>query len=258
MQYTPKNLLTASALLAGLVGFSTSAQAALNVFDGSTNQNWTTAANWSLNAVPTTELDSLSFIQTSGDVYMAGTQWTLGSGQTAIASNTSDSAFRIGGSDSLTISSGSSWDTTGGAGNFAIAQNGGGGDIILEANATFKIDRIFTDSQTWTFKADSSGVTTVEVTNLFFANNGGSTNLTVDLSNYNIASGTSLTLFTAGNYNGDDFLGTEQILGDFTGQFVYESGVIRLDNIAVVPEPSSFALIGGCLALGSVMLRRRR
>lgn len=257
MKKTPKTLLTTSALIAGLAGFSSIAQAAINTFDGSTNQNWTETTNWSLGTLPTTVSDSLIFTQTSGDVYMAGTQWTLGNSQTATASNITDSAFRIGGSDSLTIATGSSWDTTGGAGNFAIAQNSGGGDIILEADATFKVDRIFTDTQTWTFKADTDSVTTVEVSNLFFANNGGNTNLTVDLTNYNIASGASLTLFTAGFYDGTAFAGTTQILGDFTGDFAYESGVIRLDNITVVPEPSSYALIGGLLALGSVMVRRR-
>jgi len=48
--------------------------------------------------------------------------------------------------------------------------------------------------------------------------------------------------------------------GNLSIQFAKVSGTNFIDAVSVnvVPEPGSFALIGGCFALASVMLRRRR
>jgi hypothetical protein len=56
--------------------------------------------------------------------------------------------------------------------------------------------------------------------------------------------------------------GTEGYIGeDLAIRFRSDtSTAVYYDNIEVtaVPEPSTFALIGACLALTSIMLRRRR
>lgn len=56
-----------------------------------------------------------------------------------------------------------------------------------------------------------------------------------------VLGGSSLLIDASGN----DFTGTVNLNGQF-------------DDISVIPEPASFALIGSCLALGLVMIRRRR
>lgn len=74
----------------------------------------------------------------------------------------------------------------------------------------------------------------------------------------------------AGSFNGSSFTSTGStftdstytgVTTDFLG--VYGRGsntAVTLDNmsVTVIPEPSSFALLAGALALGVIMLRRRR
>ena len=52
MKKTPKNILTASALIAGLTGFSSIAQAQDINFDGSESTDFNTGGNWVGDTVP--------------------------------------------------------------------------------------------------------------------------------------------------------------------------------------------------------------
>jgi hypothetical protein len=65
------------------------------------------------------------------------------------------------------------------------------------------------------------------------------------------------TLTEAGN-TGDYLVlgwGTRSANGGVTGTV---SDAFNVDNITIVPEPGTYALLGGLLALSHVMLRRRR
>ena len=85
------------------------------------------------------------------------------------------------------------------------------------------------------------------ITNSIFGS-GGSVPETVTLSNLNLNTGTSgvagqtLWLEIAAVYPG----------------FQNASNQALIDNVSVIPEPNTYALIAGCLALTSIMLRRRR
>jgi hypothetical protein len=133
-----------------------------------------------------------------------------------------------------------------------------------------------TDPVNWNLTPGATGINTIAMTGAgwhgFLLN--GIDNLTVDLSGYNIANGDNLTLFTYNTLYGDTFesvvingdalgtlgSGTSTAFdaGDWSGDFVFGANSVSLSNLVAVPEPGTYALISGCLALGAVMLRRRR
>jgi len=86
--------------------------------------------------------------------------------------------------------------------------------------------------------------------------------LTVDLANYTIVGASSLTLVDYTGTNTGTFASNTvtDSSGTLTEGVDYTIDYITDGNITlnIIPEPGTYALIGGMLALGTVMLRRRR
>jgi len=112
----------------------------------------------------------------------------------------------------------------------------------------------------WNFNADTSGVSIFN-TNAFDFLDGDELNVTVDLSGYDVSNGTTLTLIDAAFGTCDDTIFDSLVVSNGSGTFsVIDDGSgkqLQLTGI-VVPEPSTYALIGGCFALAAVMFRRRQ
>lgn len=163
--------------------------------------------------------------------------------------------------------------------------NGGGFDFSLQSGtltansgATLRIDN-----------ADLSGAGTIDVTGLGtvqfqstvdttgFSGNFNVTGSTFDLDTITSAS-FGLSLSSAGVYANDanaaftslsimgsavanDTYTRSELLAYGTSEYSQDWSTLIVDGggeITVVPEPGSYALLGGCLALSWVMVRRRR
>jgi len=106
-------------------------------------------------------------------------------------------------------------------------------------------------SGTMTF--DSTGSGNVSATSLAFSAN------VNNMINFETGTLGSLTIagFTAGDFEqvwDDGFLFID---GDNTGTFDDSNFQVTGETLSLIPEPGTFALLAGCLALTGVMLRRR-
>jgi hypothetical protein len=149
-----------------------------------------------------------------------------------------------GGSTSLTFDSGASYIQN--SGNFAIYNSG----------------------NTIGFNLDAGGFSTLSSNVLSFdSGSWAGTTIDVAMGSYSGGAGTIVLWDFASNANGltntdfqnDATLNVDAASG-YEGSYLQwndSTSAIELVAVVPVPEPSSFALIGGCLALASVMLRRR-
>ena len=85
--------------------------------------------------------------------------------------------------------------------------------------------------------------------------------LAVDLSNYTGATGT-FTIVDANRDNAGQELNSifstvNLTEGAYAGSFITQDQTTDLITVTVVPEPGTYALLGGIFALSYVMLRRR-
>ncbi len=234
--------------------------------NGGMGQNFNTAGNWSPDQTPISGSDSLIFGSLNATTpTFANTTFTIGSGQTF--STDAGFTFRIGDNAELILGTGGTLDFSTG-GNGILAEGGTTNmRLTIEAGATASAYRYFNHAgYTTKFVADAAGVTTFDVTNMLYLNPGV---LEVDLTNYNIANGNTLILFDYGsttiNGTGDKQFGTVTLSPDWTGtiNYTYDLGGgnkgIALENLNVVPEPSTYALLSLAAAgLGAHVVRRRR
>ena len=331
MKNTPKNILTASALIAGLAGMSSVAQAQIEWTAGDTNGDFATGSNWAGNVAPTnggiahigngnagnptasatystgtTALNTLNVGfagTTTGTLNITGGTLT---GATNLGSNNDASGNinlsggtlgvnggSIGGSSAtstLTLNGGT-WQDGGSTSFFQIQNNAhlifNSGTVNSTANeqhrfrfgnltgaATFEVNGSassldFGNLQfngtngiiNWNFNTDAAGVSAFNSNSFdFIANDDGeSLNVYVDLADYGSTNTIVLMQSTFSTWDASLFDNLEVTGG--TGDFVFTDvgfgTQLTLENI-VIPEPGTYALIGGCFALSAVMLRRRR
>lgn len=107
--------------------------------------------------------------------------------------------------------------------------------------------------------ADASGISLLNSS--FWQDQGGTQNLVVDLTNYDIVNGTSMDIIDVGFASFDETIFESVTVLGGTADFAYTADgsgtLVSLNNISVVPEPSTYALIAGMMGLVAVMLRRR-
>lgn len=123
------------------------------------------------------------------------------------------------------------------------------------------------DFENWTFAGTTNinltaGSTGISLLDINFWSGDGTENLTIDISGYDTSNGTSLTLIDNQFATFDASRFDSIVLTGGTGDLNYTADgsgtILTLDNIVIVPEPSVYALFGGCLALGAALLRRNR
>ena len=210
---------------------------------GAGDDNWSSATNWDGDVAP---VNGDSVVLTATAQSFLDYAWSIESGQ----SLTADSAVLTGngyGDDFGIITGGSLTLASGGSMNIGFMRPRSdapdGGDLIIEAGATLNtmVYGLSSKELNITYIADASGVTTW--TNTLAGagqfNIGGDT-LTVDLSNYDVASGTTLVLVdyaAAGDLNGAVFASINLTAGwNGTIDYAYDQGggdlAIALTNIA--------------------------
>ncbi len=261
MIQTPKTLLTLSAL----VGCSfTAAQAATVTWDGGTSGSWNTTTNWDPDGLPGNDAD----ITISGaTVTVDGTNYSQ-TGQTITLVNTSlieglNGATRWMGSQVFNVDSGSNF------GDAASFYDMRGVTLNFESGAKADLGTWeFKNSSKIAFELDAGGFTTIDgAGRLKTVHDANLYTWEVDMAAYTGGAGT-ITLLDFDTNNGSIYMtstlfdtGTLSILNAGT---TYAGSTLSWDEatfavqLNVIPEPGTYALIGGMLALGSVMVRRRR
>ena len=165
--------------------------------------------------------------------------------------NTAGGGMRIGNNGHLTIATGGSMNLPG----FDMPESGAGGHLTIEAGSTARVDRYWNDEASPSYInqwiADASGVTTFQIDGKFTLR-GTSSILDVDLSNYDIANGTTLVLVDYGSLGlqsqgaGDNGWATMTLTAGWTADLDLTTGnEIRLINI-VEPDttPPVISLVG--------------
>lgn len=279
MKNTSKNILTASALIAGLAGFNSIAQAAIVTWDGGgPDTNWTTSANWDGNGsgtagIPgsgdTVNIDgSTVTVTTNGFVFNSNYTINLTGGADL---NQSGGAVRFGNS-TMFVGAGSNlgggfWDMDGATIHF---QDGASANMTGWENK---------DGSSLNFILGSSGFTTLTPGafyigngNVYSSTNGGLPDAGIQNASYSV----DMTNYTGGIQTitlvdyGSDSAGVDNTsfqtatlevnnAGGYTAALQWNDSTEAIElNVTAIPEPGTYALIGGCFALSAVMLRRRR
>lgn len=153
-----------------------------------------------------------------------------------------------------------------------VSENNGGSIVTLSIEnnsaSAFRIDTLNFDYLTRVSSSDGTGNHAFDVT--YTSGDLGVAGTSIGTAS-NIATGSNVSNFS--DFDLETTALTDKILGigesalftiTFSGRASgagFVSGV--LDNVAVtgtsvVPEPSSFTLLSGCLVLGAAMIRRRR
>ena len=252
--------------LSALAGLSfTAAQAATLTWDngGHTNENWNNADNWDGTpaGIPTSGVDSVELT----DRNVLNYDFTVASGQ------------------SITDTAGSNWlglanDGWGTVANLTLA-TGGSIDVgyiaargnnptlnpsfTIEHGATLATDTINDGARPMDliWEAGAASVTTWGTADIVSIDD---FIVTVDLTAYTVAGASSLSLIAYSGTLDTTFNsvtvtdGAETLVNGVDYTLSY--GDLSNDAITLnlIPEPGTYALIGGMLALGYVMVRRRR
>jgi len=284
-------------IIAGLISIGAMAGnsfAARVNWDGSSSGNFNEGSNWSGESVPGAGDTAFIRNETNNPVFQnaqdrtfdrlsmgdgAGTLWRLDINGGSI--NTTSGPNNIGqqtaGTAVLNVQGGA-FTALG-----EIVAGGGGGDTFINlssgslsvasanigsntGNATLNIigdaalsatggGFTFGSNGTLSFEFNATGVKTLSLGSLTAA----SGTLAVDLTGY---TGTYTTITLADVTGGSGIssaFGTVNVTeGAYAGSFVTQDLGNDVITLTIVPESGCYALIGGLLALGSVMLRRRR
>lgn len=258
MKQTPKTLLTLSAL-AGL-SFTTAQASTVTWDDGGPGEDWTTVGNWENDGpIPVTDQDSV--VLTQRNVLNYNFKVKSGESITDTGNNwlgLSNDGWGDKTVANLTLATGGEIDVG------YISARGNNATLFptftIEHGATLTTDSINDGTRPidYIWKAGSDSVTTWNTGDAIF----GATIVTVELANYTVVGASSLTLV---NYSGT-------LTGEFASATVTDGGTTLINGVDytldyttdtnitlnLIPEPGTYALIGGMLALGSVMVRRRR
>ena len=266
MHKPPLNILTASALIAGMISFSLTSQAdtVTSIADG----NWTNNATWDQVPVSGDTVNINHAVSNDfGGGYLNGVYTIEVNG-----SLTSPDIFRVNGSTINVNSSG-----TFGGGGFGVDLDDG--TLSFDSGASLAIAGSWEqkDTNAFTFNLDSSGFTTMTAGTFrigtgVLAPSITNASYTVDMTAY--AGGTDVitlldfttdgygmnnTIFqTAGSAVGGTGLTVTSAAG-YTANIQWNDTTEAIElNITAVPEPSAVTLLGGSFALGVALLRRRR
>ena len=248
-----------------------STQAALTTWDGTGDgTNWTDGNNWGSNSVPgvaeTMEINNavVDFNTTFSSTIANGSNVIKLLGTTQLNLTGGSLSFQAGATNTspLAIASGAVLNISGGShnlfGRYGVSQTGT--TRVTGSQATINLNQSMLYTGTYDFVLDGTGVSKFNY-NSWAVLNGAS--LRVDGSLY---SGTgSFELFNIGaNANIDStFNMANVVVSGFDAGTTWtlaqeDVGGRSLVTLVVVPEPGTYALIGGFLALGYVMVRRRR
>ena len=248
-----------------------STQAALITWDGTGDgTNWTDGNNWGSNSVPgvadTMEINNavVDFNTTFSSTIANGSNVIKLLGTTQLNLTGGSLSFQAGATNTspLAIASGAVLNISGGThnllGRYGVGQTGT--TRVTGSQATINLHQSTAYSGTYDFVLDGTGVSKFNYGS--WAALGGAS-LQVDGSSFD-GSG-SFELFNIGAHNSIDstFNMANVVVSGFDAGTTWtlaqeDVGGRSLVTLVVVPEPGTYALIGGFLALGYVMVRRRR
>jgi len=190
--------------------------------DGAGDDNWSSGANWVGDPV-VGPVDGDSVVLTTTAQSILDGAWTIvnGASLTSETSGVGDELVLQSDSD-LTLATGGTMDI-----GFIRPRFSSGGQFTIEPGASLDTDAygLGSISATITFEANAGGVTVWNNTGQFQM---GGDNLVVDLSNYDIANGTTLVLVdynVAGDLGGQTFASVD-VFGGLTGtlDYAYDQG----------------------------------